>query len=179
MKKNHFSNQEGNILIESIVSISLILIGLLGIFSLLSSSMRDNKNAYLKTTASYLAAEGIEVVKNIVDTDVATPDTPWGTILEGEATMTFEVAYDADKATMIRINGSSTRPLVIDTSTNLFRYGTNGENEDITPFFRTVTLKQEETNPNELLVSSVVEWTDRGAPKKVFLETIFANWRSN
>ena len=45
-------------LIESVVAISLVVIGLLGILTLLSNSIAFNRNAANKLTATYLAAEG-------------------------------------------------------------------------------------------------------------------------
>ncbi len=171
----------GNILIESIVSVSLILIGLLGVFGLISQSIRQNKEVSLRATASYLAAEGIEVMKNIVDTDVEDEEVPWNATVGNSAFETYEVEYDTDRTTLPELNlggASSTRTLVIGDDTRLFRYPRLGDGSP-TPFTRTVTVLTDEGNPDEMRIVSTVEWTERGERKKVWLETVFTNWRSD
>ncbi len=60
--------EKGSILIESIVGISLVTVGILGIITLLTHSSRLYNSAVNNLKATYLGAEGIEVVKNIMDT---------------------------------------------------------------------------------------------------------------
>ena len=62
---------DGNLMIESIVAITLIVIGILGIMSLLAKSANLSHYVSHSFEATYLAAEGIEMVKNTLDTDVA------------------------------------------------------------------------------------------------------------
>jgi len=54
---------KGSVLLESMIAISLITVGLIGIVSFLSSSIRTSKDISQRFTAAYLAAEGIEAVK--------------------------------------------------------------------------------------------------------------------
>lgn len=177
MKHLNPKSREGNILIESIVSISLVLIGLLGIFSLLSSSIRQNKNAHLKTAAAYLAAEGLEISKNIVDTDVADPEVPWDNTFGNLDFETFEVQYDTTRETIIPLGGAtSSEKLSVNSESGLFSYNTE-ENETPSPFSRTIVVNRNESEPDELVIQSVVEWTERGAEKRVTLETVFSAWR--
>lgn len=175
--------RDGNILIESIVSVSLILIGLLGVFNLITSSVRQNKDVNLRAAASYLAVEGIEVMKNIVDTDVVSAELPWTNTVGGSS---YEVEYDSDNnpesAPVDLGEGStSTTRLVIDNNTGLYRYSIPGNegNETTTPFTRTVTVSINEENSDELIVTSVVGWLERGEYRQVNLQTIFANWRTD
>jgi hypothetical protein len=176
-------NRNGNILIESIISISLVLLGLIGAFNLVSSSLRENKSVSLKATATYLAAEGIEVTKNIIDTDVQSPDNTWlQTILDNNESVLFEVAYDSAAPSFIV--STSTTPLVIDKTTGVFRYAIPGDesNETITLFSRTISatrITDPESSEQAVRVISTVEWRERGTPQKVSLETIFTNWRSD
>jgi type II secretory pathway pseudopilin PulG len=169
------ASRKGNILIESIVSISLILIGLLGIFSLISTSIRQNKEAYLKTEGTYLAAEGLEIAKNIVDTDTVDPGFAWSDTLGTFDYGTYEVAYDSNRTTLVALGGAtSTRFLDRNEETGLIGYSGGAP----TPFTRTLIVSKDEASPDELQVSSVVEWQERGKPKRVTLDTIFTNWRA-
>lgn len=176
-------NRNGNILLESIVSISLVLLGLIGAFTLVSSSLRENKNVSQKTTATYLAAEGIEIAKNIIDTDIQSTDTIWlQTLLGNNEVANFEVQFDS--ASPDFIFGTSTRPLVIDKTTGVYRYPIPGDesNETTTLFTRTVSaglLSEPESAEQAVRLVSTVTWRERGVPKKVSLETIFTNWRSD
>lgn len=172
----HYRSQKGNILIESIVSISLILIGLLGIFSLISSSIRQNKETYLKTDAAYLAAEGIEVVKNIIDTDVVAEGITWNETIGETDYETFEVDYTSNRSTIVSLGGvSSTLPIVKGAVSGFLGYNEEGE---ATPFFRTITVSRDETSPDEIRVLSTVEWNERGKTRAVEVATILTNWRS-
>src|SRR6185369_4698812 len=62
--------RSGQSLIEAIIAITLLTIGFLGIARLLSQSLFFTKVVSDQTTATYLAAEGIEIVKNLIDHDV-------------------------------------------------------------------------------------------------------------
>jgi len=66
-------NQKGQILVEVMVALAMVVIGLLGLLNLLSSSIGMNKVIADQYIASYLASEGIEIIKNIVDNNVADP----------------------------------------------------------------------------------------------------------
>lgn len=65
LKKNR--RVVGQSLVEMLVAISVIVIALLGILVLVSRSLGINRVASEHYTAAYLAAEGIELVKNRFD----------------------------------------------------------------------------------------------------------------
>jgi type II secretory pathway pseudopilin PulG len=56
-------------LIETIVAISILTIGILGISFLISSQISSTHFSKNKLIAAYLAQEGIEIVRNIRDTN--------------------------------------------------------------------------------------------------------------
>lgn len=173
MREKKFNLKEGALMVESIVAVSLIVVGLLGVFALLIKSSRMNKDVYNRFVASYLAAEGIEVIKNIIDTDVATPGVQWNKTIE---TGSYEVQYDsktADKLSMyIGYDASSTEPMKFDKTTGSFGYG-SGE----TSLFRR-TIRAEEDG-DFINVSSIVEWEIDGKKQVVHFEDRFARWRDD
>jgi type II secretory pathway pseudopilin PulG len=67
-----FKSKKGSVMIESLIAMTLIVVGLLGLFNLMSNSISRNSQAVHKIQAVYLAGEGIEVVKNILDTNYST-----------------------------------------------------------------------------------------------------------
>lgn len=56
-------------LIEIIVAISLLTVGAVGAFSLLQSTLAFTSISSSQLTAAYLAQEGIEIIRNIRDTN--------------------------------------------------------------------------------------------------------------
>jgi len=65
--KSKKSRNSGQSLVEMLVAISVIVIALLGILVLVNRSLGINRVASEHYTATYLAAEGIELVKNLID----------------------------------------------------------------------------------------------------------------
>ena len=159
-------------MVELMVAASLITIGLLGIFSLIISSTRMNKDVVHRFEATYLAAEGIEIMKHIIDTDVAIPDTAFfnSTLNSGN----YEVQYNTDKDNELTELGyaSSTRALWLDREvTGLYSYREAGVE---TPYVRTVRVENE---GDKITVQSIVEWSVGGEKNIANLEEVFRNWR--
>jgi Tfp pilus assembly protein PilV len=68
LKNNKFS--KGFTLVETLVSISIFTVSILGLLSILSQGISDTGYAKQKMIAAYLAQEGIEYVRNMRDTYV-------------------------------------------------------------------------------------------------------------
>ena len=66
------TSRRGQSIIEAMVAISILTTGFLGIFALLSKSFFLSRVVADETTATYLASEGMEITKNIIDHDVYT-----------------------------------------------------------------------------------------------------------
>src|SRR3990167_7996112 len=88
----------GQVLIESMVAISVVMIGLLGIMTLLIRSSRWNRDATQELVATSLAAEGIEIVKNLVDTNIADrlrgQPVQWNEIPSGVYAVSYRTRFD-------------------------------------------------------------------------------------
>src|SRR5665213_3037246 len=63
-------NHGGQSLVEVMLALSVLTVGFLGILTLLAQSIHISKTLSDQTTAAYLAAEGIEVAKNLIDHDM-------------------------------------------------------------------------------------------------------------
>lgn len=158
--------RKGSILIESIVGISVLVIAMGGIFGMLSRSVAINKNISQKLIATYLAAEGIEVAKSIIDGNTASGRI-WN---QGIATGNYELAYNSTIPSPI-IGDESEDPLLFDGASGFYQYGSG----TATPFRRTIRIL--EINSNEMEIVSEVSWLERGVQKIVSLEDHFFNWR--
>ena len=65
----HPSPRGGQSLIEVMVAVTALTVSFLGISSLLSQSLALNRVISNEATATYLASEGIEIAKNLIDHD--------------------------------------------------------------------------------------------------------------
>lgn len=167
---SNFKKYNGQILIESIVSISIATIGLLGILTLLSRSIYFNRNVTNNLVATYLAAEGIEIIKNIEDTNYAN-SRRWNLSLDDGS---YEVQYNTIIPNSIA-GLLSSNPLNFDSSNGVGIY-TYTPSQPATTFYRTIQITN--ISNEEIQVNSIVKWTDKGEVKEVNLEDHFFDWRT-
>ncbi len=157
-----FSNS-GQVLVEAIVAISLLTVGFLAIFALLGRSLSLNRATVQSYTATYLAAEGIEIARNIVDTN-GIQKKAWN---DGFGNNDYEMEYNSNSLTQ-----NQGRFLAYDPSAHLYSYGGSIQ----TPFKRVVRINL--VGSDEIRVNSIVTWTSIGGGNfQVNLEDHFMNWR--
>lgn len=158
-------NNRGQTLVESLVAISILTTGFLGILTLLARSLSLNRVISDNYTATYLAAEGIEIVKNIILNN-RIQNVAWN---EGLSAGTYEAVY-SDTA----LESNQNRNLLFDTSEHLYNYSRGQP----TSFKRRIEIQ--EIDVNEIKVKSIVSWTTRGGGNfSVELEDRFFKWWSS
>lgn len=153
--------KKGELLIEAGIAISILVVGLLGILSLLSRSLSLNNIVSSQYIASNLAAEGIEVVKNLIDANII-QFKPWNT---GFANGSYELSYDS-----LILNPNQNRNLLFDSSNKTYSY----QNGQPTPYKREIEILDK---GDEIQVNSIVSWQIRGGSYSVNSEDHFFNWR--
>ena len=150
------------------IAVSVLVVGFLGITTLLSRALGLNRVVADNYTATYLAAEGIEVAKNILDGN-ALQGRPWNA---GFANGDFEVEYSS-VGNMISQPNCTDRNLLYDASFGRYNYRSGTE----TSFERCVSVML--IGPDEVQVNSRIEWITRGGGAfSIDLEDHFYNWRS-
>ncbi len=168
--KTRITARRGQALVEAIVAMGVLSIGFLGIFQLLSQSLALNRVVSDNYVASYLAGEGIEVVKNIIDSNII--DQGPGNWKNGLDDGSYEVQYDS--ATLMNNQG---RFINYDPgpSAHIYSYGSGSP----TIFKRVVTIENIGGVPGrEMRVKSKVTWTARGGgASQAEVEDHFYNWR--
>jgi len=153
--------KRGQTLIETLVAVSVLTAGFLGIVTLLSRSLGLNRVVSDNYAASYLAAEGVEVTKNILDTNAIKGNWP------GISSGYFEVTYDSSS-----LSPYTGKKLEFDSDRNLFAYFGGVE----TAFTRRITI--DISNQDEVKVNSEVNWITRGGGAlKINVEDHFFNWK--
>jgi len=153
--------RKGQLLIESGIAISILVVGLLGILGLLSRSLSLNNVVSSQYIASNLAVEGIEVTKNLIDANII-QFKPWNT---GFSTGSYELSYDS-----LTLSPNQNRNLLFDSSNNTYSY----QNGQPTPYKRDIEILNK---GDEIQVNSIVTWQIRGGSYSVNLEDHFFNWR--
>ena len=163
-------DQRGQTLVELMIAMSVMSIGFLGVFAVLSQSLGLNRVVANQYIASNLAAEGIEVVKNIADSNVVRGDE-WNKGLSNDK---FGVQYDTETLEDVNKDWANRKlPLNFNPDTGIYSY----DGRTPTNFVRTITINN--ISLNEIQVESEVRWRDRGGTEfEVVLEDRFFNWRS-
>ena len=150
MSKFLKQKNKGFTLVETLVSISIFSMAILGLLSILASGITNTTYAKQKMTADYLAQEGIEYVRNIRDTAVLYD-------VQG-AQHGWDILFKAVLPT---------------TSSNTF-YPIN--NSDFPGFTRTISANTTSFGTNEVKISSNVSWKQGSSNYNItFSEDLF-NW---
>ena len=178
MKKN----REGYLTIELMVALGILVVGLLGIVRLSSESIGLSRVLSGQLIANYLAAEGIEVVKNNIDAGVL-GGRQWG-YFQGPRVRCYELQYNTttmpppflcagDYANTAFGTINRLSPLFLNEDTGRYQYG-GGRT---TPFRRVIRITRNPTeqDQNEIRVDSVVFHDVRGTRFHVHLENRFFN----
>ena len=152
-------------LVEALVALSILVVGLLGIVTLLARSLGLSRVVADNYVGMYLASEGIEVAKNILDGNVINRRA-WN---HGFADGAYEVDYASQSLAPIF---GAPRTFSFDPATHLYSYGAGTE----TSFRRTVGVRL--IGGDQVAVSSTVLWETRGGGTfNIVLEDHFLNWR--
>lgn len=157
----------GFTLIEVAVAIFVITIGALGIFGLIQKTITFNSILSSKLTASYLAQEGIEIVRNIRDTNWlemrSSPSLTWD---DGLPLGDWQADYQANSL----INNYDGRLLNIDEN-NFYSYSVGQS----TFFKRKINITKPAGNKIVILVE--VSWQERGRTNQVSAVSELYNWK--
>ena len=158
--KNH-AKTSGQLLIESLIGVSIVVVGLLGIVGLVSRSLSLNRVVSDQFTASYLSLEGVEIARNLLDSN----------IIKGEAwnqgfanTGSYEVDYNSPALEI-------SRDRYLNFDANGFLSYSPGK---ATSFKRTIVVSG---SGDEVIVNSIVKWESRGGEYEINNEHHFYNWR--
>ena len=162
--------QSGFTLIETLFAVLIFSAALVSLMTIAGRGISATRTAREQVTAYYLAQEGLEVVRNIRDTNFVI-DGLWDTGLSECVNDVCQVVY-----------GDHTEPPTIDVcDTGCIVYSENGDFVDSdtntidSGFRRSITLEQ--TQSGEYLVKSRVSWNARNIPRSVELSTVLKKWR--
>jgi Tfp pilus assembly protein PilV len=153
--------ERGFTIIEVIGAIFILVVGVVGVYSAVNFALSTARTFSSRLVAAYLAQEGIEVVRNIRDTN-------W---LNGSAWDSNLPAADCG----VEYNGNS----CLTTRANAFlRVDANGfynyQNGTTTPFQRRLRINK--PNANAMQVTVTVTWSESGRQNTFVAREDFTNW---
>ena len=172
-------SRSGQTLIEALAALSVLTIGFLGIFGLLAQSFSAVRTSSEETTATYLAAEGIELSKSMLDRAMynypnlgIADEWPCFPTIPGDYGFDYTALWSGSGCASLSSapNQSQSQFLLLDPATGLYSYSAGNP----TDFKRDVNVTAASGNPNELIILSTVTWN--GGRSQVQLEDHFYNW---
>ncbi len=141
-------------MVEALIGLSVIVIGLLGIFTLTSTSLSVNRIDADRYVAINLANEGVELVKNLLDRNII-DDNPWNT-LPG-FTIDGDYKIDYTQSSLFPWDGSNDF-LYFNIDGGGYRYK-QIEDDKITTFNRKINITN--IDDSHIKVISTVYWKSK------------------
>jgi len=167
--------------LEILVVFSLIMIGIIGVASLMLQNIKAQNVNRNYLVSSMLAQEGLELVRNIRDNNWLDSSAEWHEyIYNAGGDNTYTVVATTTNAGLpdIRDFGPDA---VTDAGARLRLDGFyNHSSGEYTPFYRLITVTAEppaSTDPDYLKVEAHVQWQEKGATHNYKASCQLTPWR--
>lgn len=162
-------SNKGFTLIETLVAISIFTVSIVAMVSLTAQGVSQTTYAKNKLTASMLAQEGVEMVRNIRDTEVLSNTTGWDDF-KSKVVGSCTVACDINSKTLD----------IADAGTPLDRdnegYFVPFSGYTPTIFSRNISVNKTNGSDDEVEIISTVSWTQSGTNRSVSVSEHLFNW---
>lgn len=190
--------KRGQGLLETIIAIGVITTGLVSVISLVVSNLTSARDSALRYQALNFAREGIELVRNMRDSNWLLPSAPgsFDGISGQGAQLTFE--FTPGSSDPVRLDPDMGEAQNLARQIQSCRNGASGQGSIFCTgsafFSRTITVTEqscavvfpenqalcdaiESSDPIALDVTSEVTWPDRGGTHRVQLTARLYDWR--
>ncbi|MDD3399754.1 MAG: prepilin-type N-terminal cleavage/methylation domain-containing protein [Candidatus Pacebacteria bacterium] len=158
-------------LIEIIVAIFLVTVGAGAALNVIQTTTSFTSVASDQLTASYLAQEGIEVIRNIRDGNWLEQRTNSAIFWDDGISIAEDYNLDYRSTSFPDISCSMGAEGFLKFDGNFYNCSAGQESK----FKRKITI--EKPQPDEMTVSVEVSWSERGRPHQVTAQTNLYNWR--
>ncbi len=161
-------SESGFTLIEVISAIFVFTLGILAIMVLIDQSIAFSDQVKSKLIGAYLAQEGIEIVRNIRDSNWIAKAPSWDSGLSaGLSAKDYEADYQS-----LALSNYTGSYLNID-SNGFYSYSVGTS----TKFKRKITISDKTSNPPRMRITSQVSWEIRGKSYNIEVVEYLYNWK--
>jgi hypothetical protein len=179
------ANESGQLLVEAVVALGIIIVSIVGAVSLMSRSVNQSRLVADQVIAVNLAAEGIEVAKNILDGNVL-KNKPWnegfGPAIYGKVDYLSKNlgeklnigSNDFDNPETIYTRNDTVEFLHLDPKEGFYSYDVKFPE---TIFKRLIQIKKPTAGDYQIRVNAKVVWKSPQGLKSVFLTSDMLGWR--
>ncbi len=169
---NFKSKSKAFTLVEALVALSILMVGIISGFILVTKALYDVSIIQDRLTASFLAQEGIELVRQIRDSNYiynikSTSAVAWDKSL---ANGDYLITTIGNPPSGIQLLSYEDKVLKWDSVSGLYNYSTGV----ITNFKRKVNITH--INPNEIKVTVTIDWVSKGIDFQLVVEDFLYNW---
>jgi len=169
------SNSAGFTLLETIVVLLIMAVGLVAIINLTADSLRAqtlNRNTLI---AYQLAQEGMDLVRNVRDTNWTRNDPQWNDHIGGSlAGICYKVDYRHLNPMPLASCDISQAKLQVASTTGFYLHDSASPDS---PFSRMVEITADSSSAPSSTVSILIQWVDQGATHKYQLDSQLYNWK--
>lgn len=188
MNKSAQKFHKGFTLLETLFSILIFSAALISLMTIAARGISATADSEQTTTASYLAQEGIEVARNIRDSNYASGAAFDATLSTCTAAAPCNISYGSTPTAMpilavttcggIQPGTTQANPIcsipVYQSSVSGW-YTNLGQGATQTQFYRTIYVIPNSAHEDQII--SRVNWTYKTIPQTVSLDTIVTNWQ--
>lgn len=167
---------KGQSLIETLIAIGVIVVGLVGVMALVVGAIAAGRISKEVVTATNLGREGIEVVREIRDSNWM-QEEGWTKGIIGGGDVRYARASFDPKENQWKLESTTTTDL-FDNEYKLYfsDYYNHDQQGDETSYFRMIEIQKDIAEPDELVIKTYVGWVKQGKQKEIVLENVFSDW---
>ncbi|NTW27210.1 MAG: prepilin-type N-terminal cleavage/methylation domain-containing protein [Candidatus Moranbacteria bacterium] len=153
-------NKKGFSLVEVLISLLILSVGVAAVSVLMTNNIKNSITAKNQVIAAQLAQEGVELVKNLKDNQLATVFTTNADITANHTD--YRIDLNSDFATFSGSSGATNKQLYLNTG--IFSHTINVASKP-TKFFRQIAVVITIVDAKRVAtVTSYVTWNGTGVP---------------
>jgi len=169
------SEQSGQGLLETIIAISVVVVGLVGAITLVNFALRSTTSSQSRIIALNLAWEGVEVMINKRDSNLLAK-SPFSTGIsggDGTAIVSFNSAANTWGIDFTP-NAITDAAALLHREAGIYKQASSTPSGVPTKFRRLLNI--DDSNPDAILITSTVQWSDASGQKEVVAERTLYDW---
>ena len=162
-------------LVEALIAMSILIIGIISSFILVTRALYNTSIIQDRLTASFLAQEGLELVREIRDSNyINRINNGTGNWNDGLQSGTYRISFENGNILIKTITNPSEATLYFHDDTGLFDYNSVGG--VLTSFNRQIQIDPILGSDHELRITVTVSWQTKGIGYKLQAEDHLFDW---